>query len=104
MVQDCRHVWIRFTESPNLVGGDIGSGYETDLLGAGWADGEPFAVRVRQTWRAKDLIFTDGEIDVAKIAGNETLGIVLGWYDQGSVVWRFPLDGPSAALAEAGCG
>lgn len=59
-------------------------------MGARWGDGEPFSVRVRQRWSAKGLIFTDGEIDVAKIAGNETLPIVLDWYDQGSVVWRFP--------------
>ncbi|MYB18276.1 MAG: hypothetical protein F4Y16_04685 [Holophagales bacterium] len=104
MVQDCRHVWIRFTESPNLVGGDIGDGYETHMLAARWNDGEPFIVRVRQQWSDKDLIFSDGGIDVASIAGNQTLAVLLDWYDQGRVMWRFPLDGSSAALAEAGCG
>lgn len=69
--------------------------------GARWGNGNPFVVRARQKWSGKDLIFTSA-ITVGKIAGSEPLSVSIDWYDEGSTVWRFPLDGSRQALAEAG--
>lgn len=103
MVEDCRDVFIRFTEAPNLVGGDVRDGYSAHTLRARWNDGTTFTVKADQKWGGKDLSFARGGVTVSRIKNNDTLAVALDWYREGSVVWRFPLDGASEALQNAGC-
>lgn len=103
MVEDCRHVAIRFTESPNLLGGDTRDGYSTHRLRARWNDGTAFTLKADQTWGGRDLSLVGDKVSVLRIKSNDTLAVALDWYREGSVVWRFPLDEASSALADSGC-
>lgn len=102
MVQDCDTTYIRFTESPNLVGGDISDGYTTYPVRARWGGGDVFRASARQKWGGKDLVLTSA-ITVGMIADNESLSVATDWYGESSTVWRFALDGSRRALMEAGC-
>ena len=109
MIVDCRDVSIRFTKSPNLLGGIYRVGvFNRHLysmihrLWAKWNDQREFRVRARQDVGGKDLHFFD-RIKLPQIAGNQSLSVVLNWYGNGDVAWRFPLDGAREALAAAGC-
>ena len=101
--EECDPVFVRFSEAPNLLGGDIRDGYTTHRLRAKWNSGAEFTVKADQNWGGRDLVFSDGKVSVPRITGRETLAVALNWYDQGHVVWQFPLEGAGEALAAAGC-
>ena len=105
MIEDCRDVLIRFTTPPNLMEGMVHHGiklrsgiHRTLRLRARWNDRTKFRVKARQRSMGKDIHLA-GRIKVAQIAGNQSLSVVLNWYGDGDVAWRFPLEGAREALA-----
>ena len=108
-IEDCRDVSIAFTKPPNLMEGMVHQGiklrsgiHRTLRLRARWNDRTEFRVKARQESMGKDINLA-GRIKLAQIAGNQSLSVVLNWYGDGDVAWRFDLDGASEALADAGC-
>ena len=109
VIEDCRHVSIRFTKPPNLVEGIVHQGIKlrsgvrrTLRLRARWNARTEFRVKARQELGGKDIDVGD-RIKATQIVGNQSLSVVLNWYGEGDVAWRFPLDGAREALADAGC-
>ena len=51
----CRSIWLRFSEEPNLTGGDIHDGYHEHSLGAR-IDGNDLRLRVTQDWGSEDIL------------------------------------------------
>ena len=109
MIVDCRDVLIRFTKPPNLMEGMLHHGiklrsgiHRTLRLRAKWNDRTEFRVKARQRSMGRDIHLA-GRIKLPQIAGNQSLSVVLNWYGDGDVAWRFPLDGAREALADAGC-
>ena len=95
--------FLRFTETPNLSGGQVGRGHRIHRRPARWNDGETFTVELRHRPGSKDLNFSSGHIYLHELVENQTLGLALDWYREDYVAWRFDLDGASDALAAVGC-
>lgn len=65
---DCDRAWVRFSESPNLTGGDIGDGY-TRYTVAVRANGNDARWQVSQSWGDQDLRFVDSSRAIAALSG-----------------------------------
>lgn len=97
----CDNALIRFNQEPNLTGGDFYVNhwnYETPVR----VDGGPW-----NRWHTSQ--FTDGsELDfredahaIRQISSGSRLDIMLEWFGEGVVGFRWDLDGSSAAIAES---
>lgn len=56
--------------------------------------------RLIQEWGAKSIHFSNKAAAIAKISGSSSVMLELNWHGQGSVNFRFPLKGSSAAIQE----
>ena len=96
---DCDSTWIRFSEAPNLTGGNIADGY-TQYSVSVRVDGEDVGRwRVSQSWGDKDLRFTNGSEASTAISSGSTFAVALPWHGEGSVAFSWPLTGSSEAIA-----
>ena len=96
---DCDRTWIRFSEAPNLIGGNIADGY-TQYSVSVRVDGEDVGRwRVSQSWGDKDLRFTNGSEASTAISSGSTFAVALPWHGEGSVAFSWPLTGSSEAIA-----
>ena len=96
---DCDSTWIRFSEAPNLTGGNIADGY-TQYSVSVRVDGEDVGRwRVSQSWGDKDLRFTNGSEASTAISSGSTFAVALRWHGEGSVAFSWPLTGSSEAIA-----
>ena len=96
----CQNAWIRFSDSPNLTGGDIRDGYEEYRLRVR-IDGRDLTWRATQDWGSKDLDLPSSVRNAW--ANGTTFEVVTPWFEQGAVRFSWSLVGYSDAYAEA-CG
>ena len=95
---NCDRAWIRFSEAPNVVGGNIGDGY-TSYSAAVRVNGNNVGTwGVRQSWSDKDLRFSNPSQAISSLSSASTFAIALNWYDEGPVAFRWSLEGSSAAI------
>ena len=107
IVIDCERAWIRFNESPNLVGGAyIGSnGWQRHRVLLRFDSGNSLPWSVDQAPGGTDLIFANSQRVVALITtltDATTIAIALEWYGQGSVAFRWTLSRATDAI-DASC-
>ena len=94
---DCDRAWVRFSETPNLTGGDIGDGY-TRYTVTVRVDGNNARCRMSQSWGEDDLRFVDPSRAIGVLSGGSTFDLALPWYGEGSVVFSWSLTGSSDAI------
>ena len=98
---DCDRAWIRFSEAPNLTGGDIGNGY-TRYNVAVRVDGNGVGRwTVSQSWGDNDLRFVDGRQAVSALAAGTTFALALPWYGENSAAFSWTLNGSSSAIRQS---
>ena len=94
---DCDRAWVRFSESPNLTGGDINDGYTLYTVSVR-VDGNEARWRVNQSWGDNDLRFVDSSQAISALSGGSTFTLAVPWYGEGSVAFRWSLAGSSDAI------
>ena len=98
-VDGCDQAWIRFTEVPNLTGGDIGDDYTTYSI----------KVRINGKEVTEPMIAIGGREDLYWISGDAA--VIRGWANEesyailvplygGSTAWKFDMTGAKAAIAK----
>ena len=92
--------WIRFTTSPNLTNDETMSGYNVSNLPVR-LDGQSTRWRTTQSWGDNDINLPKSAIDAFK--RSKTFEIVLPWYGEGNVRFKWDLTGSSEMISEA-CG
>ena len=99
---DCNRAWMRFSDAPNLTGGDISDGYTTYNVSVRVDGGSTARWRVIQSWGDNDLRFKNSSKAISALSGGETFAVALPWYGQDSAVFSWQLTGSSAAI-QASC-
>ena len=92
--------WIRFTDSPNLTGDETKDGYSVSYLSVR-LDGQTTRWRVTQNWGDNDLNLPRSAINAFR--RSKTFEIILPWYGEGNVRFKWDLTGSSEMISEA-CG
>lgn len=100
LMVSCQSAWIRFSESPNLSGGDIQSGYDVYRLPVR-IDGRDDRWRATQEWQGNDLNLPSSARSVWAAASS--FEILLPWYGESRVRFRWDLTGSSDAIGKT-CG
>ena len=94
---DCDRAWVRFSESPNLTGGDTRDGYTRYSLLVR-IDGNDARWQVNQSWGDNDLRFVDSSRAISALSGGSTFDLAVPWYGEGSVAFSWSLAGSSDAI------
>ena len=99
-VDGCDLAWIRFNKAPNLVGGDIESGYTLYSVQAR-ADGKDVWEPMFQEWNSKDLSWNRGDsVVIAGWAKEESYAIRLPHYG-GAIIYSFDMDGARETIGRS---
>ena len=98
-VDGCDQAWIRFTDDPNLTGGDIGDGYVTYSIKAR-ADGREVTEPMIASWGSEDLSWRSGDATVIKSWANEESYEILVPLYVGSTAWKFDMTGAKTAITK----
>lgn len=99
---NCDRAWIRFTEAPNITGGDIQDGYARYFVAVRMDGNATSRWRVRQSWGDEDLRFENGSQAISALASGSTFAVAISWYGQDSVAFSWSLTGSSEAI-KASC-
>ena len=98
---NCDRAWIRFSDAPNLNGGDIQDGY-TRYRAAVRVDGERIGSwLVSQDWNQNDLAFVNDSQAISALSSGSTFAISLDWYGEGSVAFEWDLEDSSDRIRES---
>ncbi len=100
IIVDCDRAWVRFNDSPNLTGGDIGDGYEQHAVVVR-VDGEESRWPVRQTWGHDDINFVGASQAIAAFSGGANFDLAVPWYGEGSVAFSWSLAGAADAIQQS---
>lgn len=95
---NCNRAWMRFTDTPNLTGGDIRDGYTHHTVRVRVDRRDAVNWRVSQSWGDNDVRFVNGQQSVSALAAGSTIDIALPWYGERSAVFSWSLTGSSAAI------
>ena len=98
---NCNRAWMRFTDTPNLTGGDISDGYTRHMVRVRVDGRNATNWRVSQSWGDSDVRFINGQQAVSALAAGSTIDIALPWYGERSAVFSWSLSGSSAAIRES---
>ena len=104
IIVDCDQAWIRFDDSPNLVGGDfIGSnGWQSYSILVRFNGGAAEQYSVSQSPGGNDLYFNDGRIaSLIATGSSSTIAVALQWYGEGSAAFEWSLTGASDAINDS---
>ena len=96
--------WIRFTEVPNLVGGEYLGNYAkpTTYSKVRYAiDGNEDRITLMHTIDSKDLDFMYAVFAIQAYRSVAELAIEVPWYGSGNAIFRFSLAGASEAIDRA---
>ena len=100
-----RHQWmyVYFTESPNLRGGDIRDGYHIHKMRVKFEpEGNTMTNEFSQEWGDRFIGFHKWDGAAINLVQRKNKMILeLDWYGQGKVIFPFFLEGSSKAIAEA---
>lgn len=91
--------YFGFSSTPNITNDETKSGYNVINTRIKW-DNSIQNTRLVQEWGAKSIHFSNDAAAIAKIAGSSIVMLELKWHGQGSVNFKFPLEGSSAAIQE----
>ena len=95
---NCDRAWIRFSDTPNLTGGNTRDGY-TSYSAAVRVDGNDVgAWVVQQSWGDNDLRFLNNSQAISVLSSASTFALALNWFGEGSVAFRWSLTGSSDAI------
>ncbi|MDE2980911.1 MAG: hypothetical protein OXU74_06920 [Gemmatimonadota bacterium] len=100
LMASCSGAWIRFSDSPNLSGGDIRDGYEIYQIPVR-IDGRDDSWRATQEWQGNDLNLPSSARSVWAAASS--FEILLPWYGESRVRFRWNLTGSADAIGKT-CG
>ncbi len=92
-------VYVRFSDSPNLLDTSIEDGYNLIETRIKWDD-KVEDVTFVQEWGAEALHFRDDASAIARIMKSNSVLLELNWYGEGKVYFRFSLQGSSAGIAK----
>lgn len=95
---DCNRAWIRFSEAPNLLDGDINNGYTNYNISVRVSNKSTERWSVSQTWGDKDLGFRNDSKAIAALSSGSSFAIALSWYGQSSVAFKWDLSGSSKMI------
>lgn len=97
---DCDRSWIRFSQAPNIPGGEIQDGYKNhsvtvrvDNTRARWG--------VRQSWGDQDVSFRNPGRAVAALSSGSRFAVAVPWYGQAAPVFSWSLSGSSEAIKKS---
>lgn len=89
--------YVSFSLSPDLSDRDIHNGYNNIKTRIKWDD-RVENVTLREEWFSKLIEFYDDKSVISNIAKSSTVVLELKWRDEGTIYFKFPLSGSSAAL------
>jgi hypothetical protein len=95
-------VYLGFSNTPNLVDTETGDGFNYFSTRVKWGE-EVKTARFSQKWGSSLINFSDGRDALKRLtsARADSLLLELDWYGNGTVYFRFPLEGASDAIAQA---
>lgn len=97
---NCTRAWVRFSESPNLTGGDINDGF-TDYSVSVRLDGNNVGRwSVRQSWGDNDLRFINGSRAISALSRGSRFAMALPWFGS-SAAFSWSLSGSSKAIQQS---
>ncbi|MXW66226.1 MAG: hypothetical protein F4Z72_04320 [Gemmatimonadales bacterium] len=98
---DCDRAWIRFSDQPNLTGGDIRDGYEVFSLAVRVDGNDVGRWRVTQDWGSDDVHFSNDAAAISSFASASTVAIALPWYGGRSAAFEWEMDDSSDRIRES---
>jgi hypothetical protein len=95
-------VYLGFSKTPNIVDTETGDGYNYFSTRLKWGD-EIKNARFSQKWGSSYINFRDGRDALKRLtsASADSLLLELNWYGNGTVYFRFSLEGAADAIANA---
>ena len=97
---DCDRAWIRFSESPNLTGGDTQDGYDEYSISVR-VDGNDSQWRVIQSWGDQDIAFVNDSQAISAWSSGSSFTISLPWYGEGYVAFPWSLNQSSEMISKS---
>ncbi len=97
IVVNCDHAWLGFSQTPNLTGGSIESGYSIYYLDIRLDGERARAQGVTQDWGDDVLHFRDDAAVISALARGKTFAVSLPWYGT-SAAFRWSLGGSTDAI------
>ena len=98
---NCDDVWIRFSDSPNLVGGATRTGYDIHGFSVRLDGDDIGRWTARQAWGGNDLTLLNDAEAIAALSSGSTFAIALPWYGESSVAFSWSLNGSSGMIQES---
>ena len=98
---NCDRVWIRFSDTPNLTGGDIESGYTVHSLAVRIDGNNVGRWRVTQDWGSDDVAFVNDAQTISALSSASTVAIAFPWYGGRSAAFEWDLEGSSDRIRES---
>lgn len=98
---NCDRAWIRFSDQPNLTGGDIRDGYEVFSLAVRVDGNNVGRWRVTQDWGSDDVNFLHNAEVISAFASASTVAIAFPWYGERSAVFEWDMDNSSDRIRES---
>lgn len=95
---NCDHAWLRFSQTPNITGGETLSGYDRYSVAIRVDGNSVGRWLMDQSWGAKDLSFVDGSHAISALSSGSTFAVAAPWYGQGSVAFSWSLGGSSEMI------
>ena len=97
---DCNRAWIRFSQAPNIPGGEIHDGYTNHSVTVR-VDGARERWGVRQSWGDQDLSFRNSGRVVSALSSGSEFAVAVPWYGQDAPVFSWSLRGSTAAIKKS---
>ena len=98
---DCDRAWLRFSETPNLDGGNIEDGYTRYSVAVRVDGNDAGRWPVNQSWGDNDLRFTNNSQVISALSSGSTIAIAVSWYEQDSAAFSWALNGSSTMIQDS---
>lgn len=98
---DCDRAWMRFSDAPNLTGGDTRDGYSVHSVTVRVDGRNAGSWKVAQSWGDSDLGFRDDAQAIAALSSGSKFDVALPWYGERSAVFSWSLNGSSESIRKS---